>query len=172
MMYLPGLIVALGAMWFALSGETSPLFLFLAAVSVLVTLWLCARLRIIGRDASPYHRVIQVLIYFSWLAIEIVKANISVIVRVLGPSHAINPDVVRIRTNVQSDLGRALFANSITLTPGTVTLDTDGDILVVHTLVRENGRAENFIGMDRGSTRAVDPPLPPLPQTSLPKPKG
>jgi multicomponent Na+:H+ antiporter subunit E len=166
-MYLPGLIVALGALWFALSGETSPLFLFLAAASVLVTLWLCARLRIIGRDASPYHRVIQVLIYFGWLAVEIVKANISVIVRVLGPSHAINPDVVRIRTNVKSDLGRALFANSITLTPGTVTLDTDGDILVVHTLVREHGRAENFIGMDRGSSRAADLPLPPSPQ-----PKG
>lgn len=165
MMYLPGLILALGALWFALSGETSPLFLVLAAVSVLVTLWLCARLRIIGRDASPYHRAIQVLIYFGWLGMEIVKSNIAVIVRVLGPAHAINPDVVRIRTSVRSDLGRALFANSITLTPGTVTLDTDGDILVVHTLVRENGRAENFMSMDRGSSRAADPPLPPLPQT-------
>jgi multicomponent Na+:H+ antiporter subunit E len=172
MMYLPGLALALAALWFALSGETSPLFLFLAAVSVLATLWLCARLRIIGRDASPYHRIIQVLIYFGWLAGQIVKSNIAVIARVLGPKHAINPDVVRIRTSVQSDLGRALFANSITLTPGTVTLDTDGDILVVHTLVREDGRAENFLAMDRGSSRAVDPPLPPMQQTQTPKVGG
>ena len=165
MSYLPGLVVALAALWFALSGETSPLFLLLAAVSVLLALWLSARLRVIGRDASPYHRVIQFLVYFLWLAIEIVKANIAVIIRVLGPRHALNPDVVRIRTGVHSDLGRALFANSITLTPGTVTLDTEGDMLVVHTLVRENTSADGFRAMDRGAARAADPPSAPLPQT-------
>lgn len=165
MIFLPGLILALAVMWFALSGETSPMFLALAATSVLITAWLCVRLRVIGRDASPYHRVIQLLFYFGWLAVEIVKANIAVIIRVLGPRHALNPDVVRIRTGVQSDLGRALFANSITLTPGTVTLDTEGDMLVVHTLVRENTSADAFRAMDRGAGRAADPPLPPLPQT-------
>ena len=165
MTYLPGLILALGALWFALSGETSPMFLLLAAVSVLIALWISARLRIIGRDASPYHRSIRLIIYFAWLAIEIVKANIAVIVRVLGPKHAINPDVVRVCTSVQSDLGRALFANSITLTPGTVTVDTEGDILVVHTLVRETARSDSFRPMDRGAARAADPPPAPLPQT-------
>jgi multicomponent Na+:H+ antiporter subunit E len=165
MSYLPGLVVALAALLFALYGDISPLFLLLAAISVLLALWLSARLRVIGRDASPYHRVIQFLAYFAWLAVQIVRANIAVVIRVLGPRHALNPDVVRIRTNVKSDLGRALFANSITLTPGTVTLDTEGDMLVVHTLVRENTSADSFRSMDRGAARAADPPAAPLPQT-------
>src|SRR5262245_18452570 len=112
MTYLPGLVLALGALWFALSGETSPLFLLLAAFFVLFALWISARLRIIGRDASPYHRFVSFILYFAWLAVEIVKSNIAVIARVLGPKSAINPDVIRVRTSVKSDLGRALFANS------------------------------------------------------------
>jgi multicomponent Na+:H+ antiporter subunit E len=165
MTYLPGLVLALGALWFALSGETSPLFVFLAIVSVLLALWISARLRIIGRDASPWHRAHRFLIYFAWLAVEIVKSNIAVIARVLGPRSAINPDVIRVRTSVKSDLGRALFANSITLTPGTVTLDTDGDIFVVHTLVRQPSQSDSFRLMDRGAAGAADLPEPKLPQT-------
>ena len=69
MTYLPGLALALAALWFALSGETSPLFLMLGAVSVLAALWLAARLRIIDRDASPYHRIVQLLVYLVWLLV-------------------------------------------------------------------------------------------------------
>ncbi len=91
MIYLPGLILALAAFWFALSGETSPLFLMLGALSVLLTLWLVARLKIIDRDAAPYHRAPQMVIYGVWLVGEIVKANIAVIRRIVGPTHAIDP---------------------------------------------------------------------------------
>jgi multicomponent Na+:H+ antiporter subunit E len=159
MSYLPGLSMALGLIWLALSGETAPLFVGLGILSVLLVLWISARLRIIGRDASPYHRTIQLLFYFGWLAIEIVKSNVAVIVRVLGPKHAIDPDVVRVRSDATSDLGRALFANSITLTPGTVTVDIEGASLIVHTLVREQSRAGAFEAMDRRAARVADPPV-------------
>ena len=97
MTYLPGLLVALAAFWFALSGQTSPFFLVLAVVAVLLTLWLSARLQIIGRDASPYHRVPHMLLYAVWLLGEIVKSNIAVIARVLGPRHAIDPAMVQVQ---------------------------------------------------------------------------
>jgi len=156
MTYLPGLLIALVAFWFALSGETSPLFLMLAALSVLLTLWLCARLRIIDRNASPYHRLPQLLVYGAWLLVEIVKANIAVIRRILGPSHAIDPVMVNVTTSARTDLGKALFANSITLTPGTVTVDVDGDRLKVHALVRETSGAPSFAPMDRKAAAAAD----------------
>ena len=70
MAYLPGLLLALAVFWFALSGETSPLFLFLGAISVLLALWLAARLKIIDRDASPYYRIPQMLTYGGWLMVE------------------------------------------------------------------------------------------------------
>lgn len=156
MAYLPGLLLALAGFWFALSGETSPLFLFLGGVSVLLVIWISARLKLIDRDASPYHRVPQMLLYGGWMMVEIVKANIAVIRKILGPSHAIDPDVVAITTSARSDLGKAIFANSITLTPGTVTLDVDGDKVKVHALVRETSPASSFAEMDRKAAAAAD----------------
>lgn len=156
MAYLPGLLVALAVFWFALSGEASPLFLFLGTVSVLLVLWLAGRLKIIDRDASPYHRAPQMLLYGGWLIVEIVKSNITVIRKILAPSHAIDPDVVTVTTSAKSDLGKAIFANSITLTPGTVTLDVDGDKLKVHALVRETSPVSSFADMDRKAAAAAD----------------
>lgn len=158
MTYLPGLLLALTAFWFALSGQTSPYFLALAAVAVLLTLWLSARLGVIGRDASPYHRVPAMLLYAVWLLGQIAKSNIAVIARILGPRHAIDPAMVSVRTGARTELGKALFANSITLTPGTVTVDVDGDELKVHALVRENAAPASFEPMDRRAARAADGP--------------
>lgn len=156
MAYLPGLLAALAIFWFALSGETSPLFLFLGVISVLLVLWLAARLKIIDRDASPYHRVPQMLVYGCWMMAEIVKANVAVIRKILGPSHAIDPVLVTVTTATTTDLGKAVFANSITLTPGTVTVDVDGDQLQVHALVRETSPAASFAEMDRKAAAAAD----------------
>src|SRR5262245_58987001 len=123
MAYLPGLLAALAALWFALSGETAPMFLALGVVSVLLAAWLAARLKIIDRDASPYHRLPQLLGYFLGLSVAIAKANAAVVARILGPRSAIDPVMVKVQTTAKTDLGKALFANSITLTPGTATVD-------------------------------------------------
>lgn len=156
MTYLPGLLIALALLWFGLSGETSPFFLGLSVIAIALTLLLTARLKVIDRSASPYHRAPQLLLYTGWLMVEIVKANVAVIARVLGPRHAIDPAVVRLRTRARTDLGRALFANSITLTPGTVTMGVDGDKVLVHALVRENASVASFEPMDRNAARAAD----------------
>jgi multicomponent Na+:H+ antiporter subunit E len=156
MTYLPGLAVALAALWFALSGETAPIFLFLAAISVLLSLWLAARLRIIDRDASPYHRLAQLLVFLIGLLVRIVRSNIVVIGKILGPRHAIDPAMVKVTTEAGTDLGKALFANSITLTPGTVTVDVNGNELLVHALVRESSSPLSFRAMDHAAAKAAD----------------
>ena len=156
MIYIPGLVLALAAFWFVLSGETAPLFLMLGVLSVMVALWLAARLKIIDRDASPYHRVPNMLLYGGWLLVEIVKANIAVLRRIIGPSHAIDPVMVNVTTTARTDLGRAIFANSITLTPGTVTVEVVGDKLKVHALVRETSAAASFAPMDRKAAAVAD----------------
>lgn len=154
MTYLPGLALALAAFWFALSQQTAPFFLALGGLSVLLTLWLVGRLRILDRDASPYHRIAQLLFYLLWLIGQIVRANLSVIARVLGGR--IDPAIVRIRTNARTDLGKALFANAITLTPGTVTVDVNGERVVVHALVAKSASVQSFDGNDRVSSAAAD----------------
>lgn len=157
MTYLPGLAAALALMWFALSGLTSLQFLILAGISIILALALTIRFRILGRDASPYYRAPQLLLYTCWLVVEIAKANIHVIARVLGSRTAIDPVMVNLRSKATSDLGRALFANSITLTPGTVTVNVDGETLKVHALARSQASAESFDIMNRKAAATADP---------------
>lgn len=156
MTYALGLCAALIGFWFVLSGQTSPFFLSVATISIVATLWISARLKVIDRDGAPYHRAPQLMIYLGWLMGEIVKSNIAVIRRVVGPAHAIDPAMVEVQSSSRSSLGRALFANSITLTPGTVTVDVIGQTLKVHALVRQSASVDSFSEMDRRSARTAD----------------
>ena len=75
-------------------------------------------------------------IYFVWylvvLFFEIVKANFDVASRVIRPSLPINPGVIVIQTKLKSDIAKTILANSITLTPGTFTLDIQEDKMLIH----------------------------------------
>jgi len=72
------------------------------------------------------------IIYFPYLIWEMIKANLDVAYRVIHPKLPIKPGIVKIKTNMKSDLGKLLVANSITLTPGTFTLDIKDDTLYIH----------------------------------------
>ena len=63
---------------------------------------------------------------------ELIKSNLDVARRVISPSIPINPGIVEIKTNLKSGIGRMLLANSITLTPGTLTVDIKDDRLFIH----------------------------------------
>lgn len=72
------------------------------------------------------------LSYLVALAVALVRANLDMARRVLTPSLPIRPTIVRVSTSLRSDLGRLVLANSITLTPGTLTVDVQDDALEVH----------------------------------------
>ena len=76
-------------------------------------------------------RIIKYLIILLW---EIVKANIAVIKIVLNPKAKIKPKMVYFKTDLKSDIGKTALANSITLTPGTITVSIDEDVVCVHAL--------------------------------------
>ncbi|MDA3886219.1 MAG: Na+/H+ antiporter subunit E [Candidatus Delongbacteria bacterium] len=70
--------------------------------------------------------------YVLFLFIEIIKANLDVALRVIKPVIPINPGIVTVKTKLKTAMGRMILANSITLTPGTLTVDIDGDTLYIH----------------------------------------
>jgi multicomponent Na+:H+ antiporter subunit E len=76
--------------------------------------------------------------YLFNLVIDIVRANINVAKIVLSPRMPISPGMVRYRTKLKSDVGKVMLATSITLTPGTLTVDVEGDEFLVHVLTKEN----------------------------------
>ena len=77
------------------------------------------------------------VLYLLLLLKEIIHANIGVAIIVLSPRMNISPCIVRMKTQLKSSLHRAILANSITLTPGTLTVQLTGDELVVHCLMKE-----------------------------------
>jgi multicomponent Na+:H+ antiporter subunit E len=79
-------------------------------------------------------RVVYFFVYIPVLLWEIIKSNLDVAYRVLHPALPINPGIVRVPVTLQSDYGKTILANSITLTPGTLTLDIKGQNFYVHWL--------------------------------------
>jgi len=154
--YFLGLFVVLSALWLGLSGIYEPLVLTLGAISILVSLVLAFRLEMVDREGSPYGRLPQIFLYWAWLLIEIFKANWPVIKACVSANLDINPALVKVKTRCESDLAKTIFANSITLTPGTVTVEVEGDKLLVHALFEEAATPESFSEMDERSWRSVD----------------
>ena len=64
--------------------------------------------------------------------LELIKSNLDVAFRVLHPKLPINPGIVKVKTGLTSPLGRIILANAITLTPGTLTVETDNDTFYIH----------------------------------------
>jgi multicomponent Na+:H+ antiporter subunit E len=79
----------------------------------------------------------QLVLYFTWLIREVIISNLQVAYIVLHPKLPINPGLLRFRTRLQSRVGHILLANSITLTPGTITVDLTEGTYLVHALVPE-----------------------------------
>jgi multicomponent Na+:H+ antiporter subunit E len=72
------------------------------------------------------------LIYLFIFIWECIKANLDVAYRVLHPAMPIRPGIVKVKTTLKSDFAKTLLANSITMTPGTITVDIIGDDMYIH----------------------------------------
>jgi multicomponent Na+:H+ antiporter subunit E len=159
-MTLPGRIFSLsgvlGAIWLVLSGHYTRMVISFGIASVVLVVWLASRMRLIDEEGQTVQLGWRILPYYLYLLSEIGKANIDVIRRILTPGLPISPTVVELRTTQKSDLGRVLYANSITLTPGTVSLDVWQNGIRVHALSQEGARALAAGDMDRRVTAAEE----------------
>lgn len=149
------LTLAMAAFWISMSGYFTGMLLTLGAISIVLTLWLCKRMKILDAETAPYLYVPLTLSYFVWLGKEIYKANISVVRAVMSPEMHISPALVRVPVDRKTDIGAVMFANSITLTPGTVSVDIDDDAILVHALLSDMAVADDFKEMGERSGFAV-----------------
>ncbi len=134
MLHLLALAVGMTVLWFLLSGYMLPLILSLGAVSIAGVVWLAHRMDVIDHESHPVHMAPKGAGYYVWLMWEIVKANIDVTMAILRGPSALQPKVFKLKASQVSDVGRVAYANSITLTPGTVTIFVDDDEFTVHSL--------------------------------------
>ena len=149
------LIISLAVLWIMLSGHYTPLLLSLGLLSVLIVAFISSRMNLIIFD-QPILQLyfIKFIPYGFWLIIQILRSNIDVCRRILNPKLPINPQLVKVKSTQTSNLAKVIYANSITLTPGTISIDLDGSEIEVHSL-SEKGVDELKIGtMDKKITDA------------------
>lgn len=148
MLYLSiGLI--LYAFWLVLSGHYTVLTVTAGIISVIGTVALAARMNIVDEEGHPVHLLPSAVTYWPWLALQIAKSAWDVTKLILNPKLPISPTLVRVHASQRSATGIATYANSITLTPGTITARVSGHDFLVHAVTR--GGAEELMEgtMDR-----------------------
>lgn len=129
------LFLALFGFWLLLSGELDSHFLLASGIlAAAVTTFICQRLPGSEKVLGEKVRIAAIPFYLPWLLYQVILANVDVIARVWNPSLPISPRLVKVPTYLSQPLALTLLANSITLTPGTVTVRVDDGELLVHTL--------------------------------------
>lgn len=148
------LFLLLLAVWLLNSGHYTALMISFGVASCLFVIWLSIRMGIVDDEGVPIHLLPRLPVYLPWIAKEVAKSNLDVARRILALGRPnVSPRLFDAPTTQHSDLGRVLYANSITLTPGTVSIRVYGTKITVHAIADEV--ADDLLEgeMDRRVTR-------------------
>jgi multicomponent Na+:H+ antiporter subunit E len=149
---LAGLLLILLVSWVLWSGIYKPLLLWLGLFSCLLSVWLAQRTGFF-RHAMPLHSILRLPAYWAWLLQEVIKSSLNVTRVILSPSLPVSPTIVELSTTEATETGRVILGNSITLSPGTVTIDLHENRLLVHCLTRESAWALKDLEVQRRTSR-------------------
>jgi multicomponent Na+:H+ antiporter subunit E len=141
------------AFWLALSGHYTPVLIAAGAVSALACVLVAIRARVADAEGHPIELFRGAVTYFPWLIREIAKSGWSVAKIIVHPRLPISPTMTVVRASQRTTAGVATYANSITLTPGTITVRLKGNDLTVHALTRDGALDLEGGAMDRRVSR-------------------
>jgi multicomponent Na+:H+ antiporter subunit E len=152
---VPHFVAACG-LWWVLSGRSDWLTLSLGLGSAAFSVYLAKRMLAVDREAQPFVIGRKLLAYWCWLALAIVKSNLDVMRHIFRVPLQITPTWTWVHTDPKTEVGMATLANSITLTPGTVSVDVDmgSRSIAVHALTQDAAEYLQTGDMER---RAGDP---------------
>jgi len=147
------LSLCLAVFWLLISDYNTMLILSLGAVSIAFVLYIAHRMDVVDHESQPLHLTLKLPGFKAWLVKEIILANILVVKHIWLGNKTISPTLTTIKTNQKTDIGKVIYANSITLTPGTVTVSLEGDQFMVHALLGELIKDLEAGEMDRRVTQ-------------------
>lgn len=138
--------------WLLLSGHYTTFLITIGVVACIAILALARRMNIVDEEGHPVQLALPALTYWPWLVIQIAKSTWVVTRIILDPKLPISPTLVKLKASQKTRIGVNVYANSITLTPGTISVDVDGNDITVHAITRD-GAADVAAGvMDRRVT--------------------
>ncbi len=146
------LFLSLYLFWLLLSGFFTAFLLSAGAGSALAVVWFARRMDLVDAEGHPIHLGPKALLYWPWLLKEIVKSAWDVSKIILNPKLPISPTLVRFKPTQNTVVGLVLHANSITLTPGTITIEAGANEFLVHGLTRSSAQGVVASEMDRRVT--------------------
>ncbi len=149
MLHVLALSAMLSGFWLINSGHYTPLFLFFMVVSVFFVVLLCHIMDVVDGESQPLNLTFTIPLYWLWLIKEVVLSNIAVVRCVWLGKGSISPTVFTVTAHQKTDIGKVIYANSITLTPGTVSMDLEGDQITVHALTKDTAASLLEGEMDR-----------------------
>jgi multicomponent Na+:H+ antiporter subunit E len=158
MIYVLSTAAVLLVFWLVISGIYTS-FLITAGVifSVAVAVFCAKRLGVVDREGHPIHLSLNAVTYWPWLVWQIAVSAWTVSRIIINPRLPISPRLIRVKMTQKSDVGKVTYANSITLTPGTISVDLEGDEILVHALTRESAADLEAGEMDRRVSRFEKP---------------
>ena len=147
-----GLGVVLLGFWLALSGHYTPMLVSFGVGSSIFVVWVANRMDVVDHEGVPFHLTGRFLAYFPWLMKEVFVANVAVAKLILNPKMPISPRIVVFHGSQTTDLGRVIYANSITLTPGTITTGVEGQEYQIHALSTKDLETGEEVEMNQRCT--------------------
>ncbi|MCC4832513.1 Na+/H+ antiporter subunit E [Shewanella sp. 1_MG-2023] len=143
------LLLTLALFWWINSNYSNPLLLSLGAASIMLVLYIAQKMDVIDHESHPISLSVNMATYLLWLSKEVVLSNISVVKHIWLGNSSISPTLATIDTRQCTDINKVIYANSITLTPGTVAIDLIDDQLTVHALHKDDIDTLKTGDMDR-----------------------
>lgn len=153
-----GLALSLFAFWLLLSGIYTPFLVLAGAGASIAIAAIALRMEVADEEGYPLRFMATAASYFPWLVKEILKSGWDVARIVVDPRLPISPALVRFRPSQRTAVGLVTHANSITLTPGTLTVEADQDEFLVHALTRAGAAGLAGSEMDRRVRRLEGAP--------------
>lgn len=139
MSHLLRLGVILVVIWLLLSGIYEPLMLSFGVISVLISLWLTKRMLRIDQEQYTFFVTLSLIKFLGQLSYKIILSNIDVTLRVLGIK-PVESTFITIKVPFDNDVAKVLYANAITLTPGSASIALSENTLLVHTISEQGAQ--------------------------------
>jgi multicomponent Na+:H+ antiporter subunit E len=152
MKHTTSLFFTLAAFWLLNSGHYSALILSLGFASILLILIMVFKMELVDQESQPLNLTFKIWGFYLWLSKEIILSNITVVKHIWLGNKSISPTLKKIKISQQTDMGKVIYANSITLTPGTIAIDLIEDEIIVHALLSQGVEVLETGEMDRRVT--------------------
>ena len=152
-LYFASAVVVIYAFWLVLSGHYTVTLMVIGLVCSVGVVALASRMAVLDKEGHPIYLLGRALWYWPWLIWEIIKAGVDVSKIILSPSLPISPTLINVRASQKSAVGLVTYANSITLTPGTVSVELEDNEITVHAITRAGAHDVAEGRMDRVVSR-------------------